>query len=182
MFLSLISSHPLFALAWLCAILLSLTIHEFSHALVGKWRGDRTAEREGRLTLNPLAHLDWFGFAAMLLLGFGWAKPVPFNPYNLRDPKWDAVWIGLAGPGSNLFLAAFAGLLLRFLFATGLITSMNLFVIFLVLLVIFNISLALFNIIPIHPLDGFIVYQNKINTAVALAKHFINFILKVNSK
>ena len=115
MFLSLISSHPLFALAWLCAILLSLTIHEFSHALVGKWRGDRTAEREGRLTLNPLAHLDWFGFAAMLLLGFGWAKPVPFNPYNLRDPKWDAVWIGLAGPGSNLFLAAFAGLLLRFL-------------------------------------------------------------------
>ncbi len=85
MFLTLLFSSPPLALAWIVAILSSLTIHEFSHGLIAKWKGDMTAEREGRLTLNPLAHLDLIGFIPLLLFGFGWAKPVPFNPYNLKD-------------------------------------------------------------------------------------------------
>ena len=154
MFLNLLKTSPLVALAWLFAILLSLTVHEFSHALVGRLRGDRTAEREGRLTLNPLAHIDLYGFIPLLLLGFGWAKPVPFNPYNLKNPKWDSVLIALAGPFSNLLVAVVAGLSLRVLFAAGAGMDSLLLVIFLVLLVILNLSLMLFNIIPVHPLDG----------------------------
>ena len=91
MFLNLLFGSPAIAVAWLVAILLTLTIHEFSHALVGKLRGDKTAVYEGRLTLNPMAHLDPTGFILLLLFGFGWAKPVPYNPYNLKDPKWDSV-------------------------------------------------------------------------------------------
>ncbi len=154
MFFSLLAQNPLVAVAWILAILISLTIHEFSHALIGKLRGDRTAERDGRLTLNPLAHIDWMGFMAMLFLGFGWAKPVPFNPYNLRDPKWDSVKIALAGPLSNLAIACVCAIILRSLIAFGGIVELNLLVVFLVLLTLLNLFLMFFNIIPIHPLDG----------------------------
>src|SRR3989339_1659402 len=119
MFLSLLSSSPMVALAWVAAILLSLTIHEFSHALVSMWRGDHTAERAGRLTLNPLAHLDLMGFIPILLLGFGWAKPVPYNPYNLKNPKWDSVLVGIAGPVTNLLLAVIAAIIMRLLIVNG---------------------------------------------------------------
>src|SRR3989338_6823830 len=119
MFLSLISENPAVAIVWVLAIVIALTVHEFSHALAGKWRGDKTAEYEGRLTLNPMAHIDWIGFIPLLLLGFGWAKPVPFNPYNLRDPKWDSVLIALAGPASNFILALLSGFALRLLIGSG---------------------------------------------------------------
>ncbi|KKW44629.1 MAG: Peptidase M50 [Parcubacteria group bacterium GW2011_GWA2_56_7] len=154
MILSLIQSNPIVAVVWIVAIVLSLTVHEFSHALVGKLRGDRTAELEGRLTLNPLAHIDWFGFLAVVLIGFGWAKPVPYNPHNLKNPKWDSVWVALAGPGSNLVFAVVCGTLLRVLTAAGMISGTNLLGIFLVLMVLLNLFLLLFNIIPVHPLDG----------------------------
>ena len=154
MFLTLLQASPFIALAWFVAILVSLTVHEFSHALVGRLRGDRTAEREGRLTLNPMAHIDLYGLLPLLLLGFGWAKPVPFNPYNLKNPKWDSVLIALAGPFSNFLLAALAGLVLRALFAAGAGMDQLLLIIFLVFVVILNLSLMLFNVIPIHPLDG----------------------------
>lgn len=154
MFLSLLSSSPMLALAWVAAILFSLTVHEFSHALVASWRGDRTAEREGRLTLNPLAHLDLMGFIPILLLGFGWAKPVPYNPYNLKSPKWDSVTIALAGPASNLIVAAAAAAGIRFLVGNQIITSLNLLVVFLFLLIVLNLFLMFFNVIPVHPLDG----------------------------
>lgn len=142
------------ALAWLAAILASLTVHEFSHALMAKTRGDLTAEREGRLTLNPLAHLDLFGFIPMLLFGFGWAKPVPFNPYNLKNPKWDSVLIALAGPFSNLVVATVAALSIRYLVGSQIITSLNLLVVFLFLLIILNLFLMFFNFVPVPPLDG----------------------------
>lgn len=154
MFLSLLQTNIFIAIAWLSAVLISLTVHEFSHALASRLRGDRTAEREGRLTLNPLAHIDWYGFIPLLLLGFGWAKPVPFNPYNLKNPKWDSVLIALAGPGANLVLALVASLALRAFLAVGIGFTHLLLPIFLVLLVILNLSLMLFNIIPVHPLDG----------------------------
>jgi Zn-dependent protease len=154
MFLNLLFGSPAIAVAWLVAILFTLTIHEFSHALVGKWRGDKTAEYEGRLTLNPIAHIDPTGFILLLLFGFGWAKPVPYNPYNLRDPKWDSVKIALAGPASNLLMAIIAGVAFQLLVGGGLIESMNLLAVFLFLSILLNLFLMLFNIIPVHPLDG----------------------------
>ena len=155
MFLSLLFSAPAVALAWAIAILLSLTVHEFCHALVGKWRGDKTAEREGRLTLNPLAHIDPIGAVPMLLFGFGWAKPVPFNPYNLKNPKWDSVLIALAGPASNFLLACIAAVVLRFLVGNGFVTDIhNLLIVFLFFLILLNLFLFFFNLIPVHPLDG----------------------------
>jgi Zn-dependent protease len=154
MFLTLLFSSPPLALAWIVAILSSLTIHEFSHGLIAKWKGDMTAEREGRLTLNPLAHLDLIGFIPLLLFGFGWAKPVPFNPYNLKDPKWDSVLISLAGPVSNLIIATISAIAFRSLLMAGAINEFNLLTAFLFFLILLNLFLMLFNLIPIHPLDG----------------------------
>ncbi|HLD18029.1 MAG TPA: site-2 protease family protein [Patescibacteria group bacterium] len=154
MFLTLLSHAPALSIAWLAAILAALTFHEFSHALVATWRGDRTAERAGRLSLNPLSHIDPLGFIPLLLFGFGWAKPVPYNPYNLANPKWDSVAIGLAGPISNLFLAAVGAFFLRLLLLSETLPPDNLLVAFLFLLVLINLFLLFFNLIPVHPLDG----------------------------
>lgn len=154
MFLELFFGSPAIAVVWVVAILSSLTIHEFSHALVGKLVGDKTAEREGRLTLNPIAHIDPTGFILLLLFGFGWAKPVPYNPYNLKDPKWDSVKIALAGPLSNLVIAILAGVVFRVLVGGGVIEHLNLLAIFLFLTILLNLFLMFFNVIPVHPLDG----------------------------
>ena len=154
MFIQLLLGSPAIALAWIAAIFSSLTIHEFSHALVGKLRGDKTAEYEGRLTLNPLAHIDVTGLVILLLFGFGWAKPVPYNPYNLKDPKWDSVKIALAGPASNLVMAVIAGVAFQVLVGGEIIAPLNLLSIFLFLTILINLFLMLFNIIPVHPLDG----------------------------
>jgi Zn-dependent protease len=154
MFLSLISNAPALAVAWILAIMIAMTVHEFSHALVAKFKGDRTGEREGRLTLNPLAHVDLAGFIPLLLLGFGWAKPVPYNPYNLKNPRWDSVMIGLAGPFANLVMASIAALALRALAATTTVSALNLLTAFLFLTILINLFLLFFNLIPVHPLDG----------------------------
>src|SRR3989338_8231218 len=154
MIFSLLASSPALAIAFLVAILLSLTVHEFSHGLVAYWRGDRTAEYAGRLTLNPLSHIDPIGFIALLFLGFGWAKPVPYNPYNLRDAKWDSVRVALAGPISNFLLAGVCAFLLRALVASGAPVGESLLPTFLLLMIVINLGLAYFNLIPIHPLDG----------------------------
>jgi Zn-dependent protease len=154
MFLDLFFGSPAVALTWVAAIFAALTIHEFSHALVGKLRGDKTAEYEGRLTLNPMKHIDPTGLILLLLFGFGWAKPVPYNPYNLKDPKWDSVKIALAGPGSNLFMAAVSGVAFQLLVGGGVIETFNLLAVFLFLFIILNLFLLFFNLIPIHPLDG----------------------------
>lgn len=152
MFLDLLFKSPSVALVWIVAIFISLTVHEFSHALVAFYRGDKTAEREGRLTLNPLAHIDFFGLIPLFLFGVGWAKPVPFNPYNLKNPKWDSVMIALAGPLSNLSLAIVSAIIFRLI--SGSLGLFNLLPIFLFLLILINLFLMLFNVIPIHPLDG----------------------------
>jgi Zn-dependent protease len=154
MFLELFFGSPAVAAAWIAAIFAALTIHEFSHALVGKLRGDKTAEYEGRLTLNPLKHIDPTGLVLLLLFGFGWAKPVPYNPYNLKDPKWDSVKIALAGPLSNLIMAIASGVAFRLLVGGGIIDPFNLLAVFLFLFIILNLFLLFFNLIPIHPLDG----------------------------
>lgn len=133
-------------------ILFVLTIHEFSHGLAADALGDDTARRQGRLTLNPLAHLDFLGTALFFIAGFGWAKPVPVNPYNLRNPKQDMIVIAAAGPLSNLLTAIIGGAVIK----AGLIGPQTgeLVRTILFLLVLYSITLAVFNLIPIPPLDG----------------------------
>ncbi|MBI1907925.1 site-2 protease family protein [Candidatus Uhrbacteria bacterium] len=154
MFLSLLTSSPALAVVWLLAIVISLTVHEFAHALAGRSLGDPTAEREGRLTLNPAKHIDPLGFLLLLLVGFGWAKPVPFNPYALKNPVRDSVVIALAGPVANLILAGLAAIVFRAAVMSGAVSATSLLSPFLVLLMFVNSALALFNLIPIPPLDG----------------------------
>jgi Zn-dependent protease len=144
-------SDPFFFFAWAVAFLIGLTIHEFSHALVAYKLGDSTAKYAGRITLNPLAHLDLFGTILLFVVGFGWGKPVPFNPYNLRDQKYGPLLIAIAGPLSNLIIAIVFGLALRFFVAYEM--AYGLILLFSVI-VFLNIILAVFNLLPIPPLDG----------------------------
>jgi Zn-dependent protease len=136
-------------------ILFSLTVHEFFHAWSAHKFGDTTARDLGRLTLNPLAHLDFFGTLAFFVSGFhfGWAKPVPVDLRNVRNPRAANLWISAAGPLSNLGLGLIFGLVARFLEAEA-ITISPVMTSLLVLLVSVNVSLAFFNLIPLFPLDG----------------------------
>ena len=129
-------------------LLFALVFHEFSHGWVANKLGDPTAKHQGRLTLNPLAHLDPFGSMMILFVGFGWAKPVPVDSRYLANPRTDMMKIAFAGPASNLLLAFIGGMLIRVTGYMGPLTSM------LIIFTQINISLAVFNLIPIPPLDG----------------------------
>ncbi|MEN3044956.1 MAG: site-2 protease family protein [Candidatus Hydrothermales bacterium] len=139
---------------FLPGILLALTIHEFSHALVADRLGDPTPRSIGRLTLNPIPHIDPIGFILLFLIHIGWAKPVPVNPYYFRNPEKDFAKVAFAGPLSNLILAVFISFILRFLPYS----SQNLFIYYFYKLLLstymINLILAFFNLIPIPPLDG----------------------------
>ena len=139
-------------------ILLALTFHEYAHAYVAHRYGDDTAKQSGRLSLNPLRHLDPLGTIMIFLVQFGWAKPVPVNPYQLKNPKKDMLWISAAGPLSNMLLALVSGLLLRMLSDFSGTTDRDSVAGVLILMVFLsmkiNLALAIFNILPIAPLDG----------------------------
>jgi len=135
-------------------IIFALSFHEFSHGWMAYRYGDPTAKLAGRLTLNPMAHLDIFGSIALYLMGFGWAKPVPVNPQYLANPKRDMMWIALAGPVSNLIIALISGILLSVLLRLGLINSQSPLIMVLIMSLQINLVLAIFNFIPIPPLDG----------------------------
>lgn len=150
--LNLLIENPLaFAIA-VVSLLLAIAVHEFAHAYAADRLGDPTPRVQGRLTLNPLVHLDPIGTALLVLAGFGWGKPVQFDPYNLSNPRRDAAIISFAGPLSNLILASIAA----FLFNFGLFQNFESGLLYGILFrfVYLNILLAIFNLIPVHPLDG----------------------------
>lgn len=153
MLLSLLFSNPFIFVAIAGALLIAITVHEFAHAYMAERLGDPTPRIQKRLTLNPLAHLDPLGTLMILIVGFGWGKPVQFDPYNLENPKKDAAFISLAGPVTNIILAIALSLVLRLAYSAVIPGSVLLNGI-LQPVIYLNIVLALFNLIPIHPLDG----------------------------
>jgi len=153
--LSLLGSNPLLFLIYIIALFLAITIHEYSHAKVADYLGDPTPRLQGRLSFNPLVHLDPIGVLLLLLVGFGWGKPVVFDPFNLKDPRRDAALISIAGPGSNIILALLLSLLLRLLtiFDQSILSTIGITVV--VPIIVLNVVLGIFNLLPIAPLDGF---------------------------
>jgi len=147
----------------LVVLIFSVIIHEISHGYIAEYLGDPTARLAGRLTLNPIAHLDFFGsfllpaslyFVTQGAFVFGWAKPVPYNPANLKNPKSGAGKIALAGPASNLLLAIVFGIFLRILFISDLGSNTAALAVLFSHIIAVNIVLAVFNLVPLPPLDG----------------------------
>ncbi len=147
-------SNPVAFFAQAVALIIGITVHEFSHALAATAQGDPTPQRQGRLTLNPLRHLDPLGTIFLLVAGFGWGRPVQFDPRYLKNPRLGPVIVGLAGPAANLLLVIVFGILLRILALSGTITpESGIFILFSALLLM-NLVLLVFNLIPVPPLDG----------------------------
>lgn len=147
MFLSLLLSLP--------ALLIALTVHEFAHGYAALKMGDRTAQYSGRLSLNPLHHLDIIGTLCLLVFHFGWAKPVPINPNNFRNPKKGIIVVSLAGPFANFVLAIVFGFVMGAMEAFSPVNEVTRFLYTVVNYgVVLNVGLMVFNLIPIPPLDG----------------------------
>lgn len=146
--LDLLFASPLAFVIFMVGLLLSIAIHEFAHCFVTDRLGDPTPRIKGRLTLNPLAHLDPLGTLAIVLTGFGWGRPAPYDPYNLKEPVRDAALIAAAGPASNLLIATLLSVVIKLGLGGDFVALFSLQLIFI------NVALALFNLIPIYPLDG----------------------------
>ena len=191
-------------------LVMSVVIHEVSHGVAALRLGDPTAKYAGRLTLNPFRHLDWWGSLVVPLImiftlgiGFGWAKPVPYNPYNLKDQKKGPALVGLAGPLSNIAVALVFGLLARFIYLNSLIkldiiqnllsrnyenltvaisgSLSSIFFLLFSMIVVINVFLAFFNLIPIPPLDGsklfFAIFKLRTETIIMLEQFGFIFLL-----
>jgi len=144
-------------LKFLPGIILGLTLHEFSHAYVAHRCGDSTSKDQGRITLNPLKHIDPLGFIMLIFAGFGWAKPVQFNEQNLRNPKRDVILIALAGPLSNALIAMVLSVIFSMIFLHAQFNqspSMQVVSEIFLSAIYINWALFIFNLIPLPPLDG----------------------------
>lgn len=184
-----IADKLIVALAFILVATFSIVVHEVSHGYVAKLNGDLTAKERGRLTLNPAAHLDPIGVFMMLLVGFGWAKPVPVNTSNFTNRKKGIFTVSIAGVSANLIVAS-VGLLLYFLlypviikgmYAAGSNAIVNVLLNFvyalLVLSIRINFLLAFFNLLPIYPLDGF----NIVNSFLPIGNGYQRFMVKYGS-
>jgi len=150
---TLFSDPPLFII-WVIAVVYGITVHEFAHVAAAYLMGDDTGKHLGRLTLNPVAHVDPVGLLMLMFAGFGWGKPAPFNPYNLKYRHWGPALVALAGPLANIISIIVFGLLLKYLRLTGVLDLGSLVGQLLLFLVFINFALIIFNLIPIPPLDG----------------------------
>lgn len=151
---------------WLIRIpvlLFAITIHEYAHGRAALWFGDPTAKRMGRLTLNPLPHIDPFGAICLFLFNFGWAKPVPVDPRYFKNTRKGIIFMSLCGPLANISAALVAGMLIRYFFF-----PYEVYQRVLIYLILMNIGLGLFNLLPIPPLDGSHVLENTLSSGAAL--------------
>ncbi|MCQ2545040.1 MAG: site-2 protease family protein [Clostridia bacterium] len=148
------------------AIIIGLSMHEFAHGLVAYKLGDNTPKLQGRVTINPLAHIDWLGLAALFFCGFGWGQPVQINPYNFKNRRRDELFVALAGVVMNLIMAALFTLVAKvFIMAAGPEFIVNTTIgdgiwTMLIYIVQINLVLMIFNLIPCPPLDGFNILAN----------------------
>ena len=140
-------------IAGLPGLIIAMTVHEYAHAVTAVKLGDPTPKMQGRLTLNPAAHIDPVGLMMLFLVRFGWAKPVMINPYNFKNPRRDDILVSLAGPFSNLVTAFLALIVMVLLLKSGVNMTAGMNTVF-TLILIYNINFAIFNMIPIPPLDG----------------------------
>lgn len=170
--------------AFVLALLAALVLHELAHGLVALWNGDGTAKAYGRLSLNPLRHFDVVGLVLMLLVGFGWARPVPVNPNNFRNRKTGAITVSIAGIVTNLILAFLSAL--AFVLIPRQASTESLYYLFYFLLVTsqlmmqLNVSFALFNILPLYPLDGYRLlscFVNENNRGMSFLRRYSLYIL-----
>ena len=153
--LFLLRDEPQLFVAFLIAVIIGITFHEFSHAAVASLQGDQTARSQGRLTLNPISHLDPLWSIALIVAGFGWGRPVPVTPSRLRSGRLGHVLVGLAGPAANFVVALIAAVALRIVYPTaGTTFDVGFTVTLLYTLVAVNVVLGVFNLLPIPPLDG----------------------------
>ena len=156
-------NNPIAFVLSIISIIIAISIHEYAHAKTADYLGDPTPSLQGRLTLNPRAHIDLYGLLFLILFRFGWGKPVQFDPFNLKNPRRDAAAISIAGPVSNILLATVCSLIIKLFYFLDLTSIATIGSILLAPLIMLNLILAVFNLLPIHPLDGFKIVGGLLN-------------------
>lgn len=180
--LNLLTENPILFLIYIVALFSAISIHEFAHAYVADYLGDPTPRLTGRLNLNPKSHIDLTGLIFLLFFGFGWGKPVEFDPYNLKNPRRDAALISIAGPTANFILALLLSLILKLFIFFKLNFLQTIGFLIIPPIIQLNLVLGIFNLLPIHPLDGFkiiggILSEEKAREWFSLEKYGIIFLI-----